>query len=79
MTPDELHANHHRLYEERKAALLEQPKRTGRDKHIRRELWKKCHWHLKSHLRSPHGHRRFEMHWTLQDLEDLHARLHADD
>lgn len=77
LTEEETHAYQHHLIEERKAAYDALPKRSGLDKHLRREAEKRALWTFTGHLRGMHGVRGQAAFWgmTWKDLENMHSRL----
>lgn len=72
LTPEEVHANHHRLIDEQAAAF-----RAAKTHTQRRDASKLVLTTVRGHLRHPHGHRgNLSPFATLDDLIAMHDELH---
>ena len=74
LTPEEVHANHHRLIDEQVAAFR------AAGSHVqRRDASKLVLTTVRGHLRHPHGYRRtLSPFATLDELTALHDSLHGE-
>lgn len=80
MTDAERHEHQHRLYATRLAAFQAEPKnRRHQRRQRRREAWKRAAWTLRGHLTGQHGQGHLRPFASLDDLEALHDRLHAEE
>ena len=76
ITVNDMHANHHRLIEERVAKWQALPRRTGIDRIRSREAGKRALWTLRGHLSYPHGQRGLPIKASIKSLTKLHEELH---
>ena len=78
MTPEEVHANHHRLITDRVDAYLTHS-RGARSRLARREAWKLALWTLRSHINAPHGQHNLSPLLSLDELIAIHDHIHGDE
>lgn len=72
------HDHHHALIAERRDAWARHPRRSGRDRHLRREAGKRYLWTLIGHLRCCHGWRGNSAFLGGVELERLHEEAEDD-
>lgn len=74
-----VHDWQHDLIGERIQAWTQHPRRTGRDRLLRRERLKKAHGTLQGHLSGCHGFRHsVGPSLTIETLHEIHARYHSE-
>jgi hypothetical protein len=80
-SPEEIHEGHHwrLVHDQQRFDRLRSVKRTGADRHLTTEAYKRAVWNIRSHLRHPHGIGRMAVgSATYDELVRMHTVLHAD-